>query len=96
MMRITFLLHLMRIFSIHLVIDVTISSFFVHCFLTSSLFFLFLIKSFCQGGSIPELLLSLLSSWKNALSHRPAVTYVNSAQVSAVTVCVLVACLLSL
>uniref|UniRef100_A0A803WGA5 Rho GTPase activating protein 12 n=1 Tax=Ficedula albicollis TaxID=59894 RepID=A0A803WGA5_FICAL len=41
--------------------------------------------SFCQGGSIPELLLSLLSSWKNALSHRPAVTYVNSAQVSAVS-----------
>ncbi|XP_064906615.1 rho GTPase-activating protein 12 isoform X10 [Columba livia] len=41
--------------------------------------------SFCQGGSIPELLLSLLSSWKNALSRRPAVTYVNSDQVSAVT-----------
>ncbi|XP_074385855.1 rho GTPase-activating protein 12 isoform X8 [Zonotrichia albicollis] len=41
--------------------------------------------SFCQGASIPELLLSLLSSWKNALSHRPAVTYVNSAQVSAIT-----------
>uniref|UniRef100_A0A8C3TYN9 Rho GTPase activating protein 12 n=1 Tax=Catharus ustulatus TaxID=91951 RepID=A0A8C3TYN9_CATUS len=41
--------------------------------------------SFCQGGSIPELLLSLLSSWKNALSHRPAVTYVNSAQVSAIS-----------
>ncbi|XP_068261053.1 rho GTPase-activating protein 12 isoform X4 [Nyctibius grandis] len=41
--------------------------------------------SFCQGGSIPELLLSLLSSWKNALSRRPAVTYVNSAQVSAIT-----------
>ncbi|XP_023775837.1 rho GTPase-activating protein 12 isoform X6 [Cyanistes caeruleus] len=41
--------------------------------------------SFCQGGSIPELLLSLLSSWKNVLSHRPAVTYVNSAQVSAIT-----------
>ncbi|XP_018861260.1 rho GTPase-activating protein 12 isoform X8 [Parus major] len=41
--------------------------------------------SFCQGSSIPELLLSLLSSWKNALSHRPAVTYVNSAQVSAIT-----------
>ncbi|XP_027504291.1 rho GTPase-activating protein 12 isoform X11 [Corapipo altera] len=41
--------------------------------------------SFCQVGSIPELLLSLLSSWKNALSRRPAVTYVNSAQVSAIT-----------
>ncbi|XP_065686566.1 rho GTPase-activating protein 12 isoform X9 [Patagioenas fasciata] len=41
--------------------------------------------SFCQGSSIPELLLSLLSSWKNALSRRPAVTYVNSDQVSAVT-----------
>ncbi|XP_054670635.1 rho GTPase-activating protein 12 isoform X9 [Grus americana] len=41
--------------------------------------------SFCQGGSIPELLLSLLSSWKNALSRRPAVTYVNSDQVSAIT-----------
>eukprot|EP00076_Gallus_gallus_P038558 XP_025004096.1 rho GTPase-activating protein 12 isoform X6 [Gallus gallus] len=41
--------------------------------------------SFCQGGSIPELLLSLLSSWKNALSRRPAVTYVNSAQVSAIS-----------
>ncbi|XP_074938608.1 rho GTPase-activating protein 12 isoform X5 [Phalacrocorax aristotelis] len=41
--------------------------------------------SFCQGGSIPELLLSLLSSWKNALSRRPAVTYVNSDQVSTIT-----------
>ncbi|XP_051466145.1 rho GTPase-activating protein 12 isoform X9 [Apus apus] len=41
--------------------------------------------SFCHGGSIPELLLSLLSSWKNALSRRPAVTYVNSDQVSAIT-----------
>ncbi|XP_069715485.1 rho GTPase-activating protein 12 isoform X7 [Phaenicophaeus curvirostris] len=41
--------------------------------------------SFCQGSSFPELLLSLLSSWKNALSRRPAVTYVNSDQVSAVT-----------
>ncbi|XP_052549764.1 rho GTPase-activating protein 12 isoform X6 [Tympanuchus pallidicinctus] len=41
--------------------------------------------SFCQGLSIPELLLSLLSSWKNALSRRPAVTYVNSAQVSALS-----------
>ncbi|XP_062473389.1 rho GTPase-activating protein 12 isoform X10 [Pezoporus occidentalis] len=41
--------------------------------------------SFCQGSSIPELLLSLLSSWKNALSRRPAVTYVNSDQVSAIT-----------
>ncbi|XP_053914659.1 rho GTPase-activating protein 12 isoform X5 [Cuculus canorus] len=41
--------------------------------------------SFCQGSSIPELLLSLLSSWKNALSRRPAVAYVNSDQVSAIT-----------
>ncbi|XP_061324139.1 rho GTPase-activating protein 12 isoform X9 [Pezoporus flaviventris] len=41
--------------------------------------------SFCQGSSIPELLLSLLSSWKNALGRRPAVTYVNSDQVSAIT-----------
>ncbi|XP_015708645.1 rho GTPase-activating protein 12 isoform X9 [Coturnix japonica] len=41
--------------------------------------------SFCLGGSIPELLLSLLSSWKNALSRRPAVTYVNSTQVSAIS-----------
>nr|XP_047932520.1 rho GTPase-activating protein 12 isoform X11 [Anser cygnoides] len=41
--------------------------------------------SFCQVGSIPELLLSLLSSWKNALSRRPAVTYVNSDRVSAIS-----------
>uniref|UniRef100_A0A7M4EJI1 Rho GTPase activating protein 12 n=1 Tax=Crocodylus porosus TaxID=8502 RepID=A0A7M4EJI1_CROPO len=41
--------------------------------------------SFCQRGSIPELLLSLLSSWKNALSRRPAVTYVNSDPVSAIS-----------
>ncbi|XP_062424927.1 rho GTPase-activating protein 12 isoform X5 [Rhea pennata] len=40
--------------------------------------------SFCQRSSIPELLLSLLSSWKNALSRRPAVTYVYSEQVSAI------------
>ncbi|XP_069912191.1 rho GTPase-activating protein 12 isoform X2 [Oryctolagus cuniculus] len=41
--------------------------------------------SFCQPGSISELLLSLLSSWKNSVSRRPAVTYVKCAPVSAVT-----------
>ncbi|XP_065438954.1 rho GTPase-activating protein 12 isoform X10 [Chrysemys picta bellii] len=41
--------------------------------------------SFCQWGLIPELLLSLFSSWKNALSGRPAVTYVNCDPVSAIT-----------
>uniref|UniRef100_A0A8B9UZF0 Rho GTPase activating protein 12 n=1 Tax=Anas zonorhyncha TaxID=75864 RepID=A0A8B9UZF0_9AVES len=41
--------------------------------------------SLCQVSSIPELLLSLLSSWKNALSRRPAVTYVNSDRVSAIS-----------
>lgn len=53
-------------------------------------FFPFSIKSFCQQGSVSELLLSLLSSWKNSVSRRPA--YVKSDPVSAVTVCVLVAC----
>ncbi|XP_020846135.1 rho GTPase-activating protein 12 isoform X7 [Phascolarctos cinereus] len=41
--------------------------------------------SFCPRGSIPELLLSLLSSWKDSVSRRPAVTSVNSDPVSAVT-----------
>uniref|UniRef100_A0A8C3BQ79 Rho GTPase activating protein 12 n=1 Tax=Cairina moschata TaxID=8855 RepID=A0A8C3BQ79_CAIMO len=41
--------------------------------------------SLCQVSSIPELLLSLLSSWKNTLSRRPAVTYVNSDRVSAIS-----------
>ncbi|XP_016082943.1 rho GTPase-activating protein 12 isoform X8 [Ornithorhynchus anatinus] len=41
--------------------------------------------SFCPQGSIPELLLSLLSSWKNSISRRPAVTYVNPGPVSAIT-----------
>ncbi|XP_067398695.1 rho GTPase-activating protein 12 isoform X1 [Emydura macquarii macquarii] len=41
--------------------------------------------SFCQRGLIPELLLSLFSSWKNVLSRRPAVTYVNCDPVSAIT-----------
>ncbi|XP_038611481.1 rho GTPase-activating protein 12 isoform X4 [Tachyglossus aculeatus] len=41
--------------------------------------------SLCPQGSIPELLLSLLSSWKNSVSRRPAVTYVNPGPVSAIT-----------
>ncbi|XP_068942554.1 rho GTPase-activating protein 12 isoform X2 [Petaurus breviceps papuanus] len=41
--------------------------------------------SFCPRGSIPELLLSLLSSWKDSVSRRPAVTSINSDPVSAVT-----------
>ncbi|XP_074841065.1 rho GTPase-activating protein 12 isoform X5 [Carettochelys insculpta] len=41
--------------------------------------------SFCQWSLIPELLLSLFSSWKNALSGRPAVTYVNCDPVSTIT-----------
>ncbi|XP_078185964.1 rho GTPase-activating protein 12 isoform X9 [Callithrix jacchus] len=41
--------------------------------------------SFCQQGSVSELLLSLLSSWKNSVRHRPAVAYVKSDPVSAVT-----------
>ncbi|XP_056656038.1 rho GTPase-activating protein 12 isoform X11 [Monodelphis domestica] len=42
--------------------------------------------SFCPRGSIPELLLSLLSSWKDSVTRRPAVTSVNSDHpVSAVT-----------
>ena len=56
------------------------------------IFFPFPIKSFCRQGSVSELLLSLLSSWTNSVSRRPAVAHVKSAPVSAVTVCVLVAC----
>nr|XP_045255737.1 rho GTPase-activating protein 12 isoform X14 [Macaca fascicularis] len=41
--------------------------------------------SFCQQGSVSELLLSLLSSWKNSVRRRPAVAYVKSDPVSAVT-----------
>uniref|UniRef100_A0A8D1A860 Rho GTPase-activating protein 12 n=1 Tax=Sus scrofa TaxID=9823 RepID=A0A8D1A860_PIG len=41
--------------------------------------------SFCHQGSVSELLLSLLSSWKNSVSRRPAVAYVKSDPVSAVT-----------
>ncbi|XP_062954906.1 rho GTPase-activating protein 12 isoform X3 [Cynocephalus volans] len=41
--------------------------------------------SFCQQGSVSELLLSLLSSWKNSVSRRPAVAYVKSDPVSTVT-----------
>uniref|UniRef100_A0A4W2CJF9 Rho GTPase-activating protein 12 n=1 Tax=Bos indicus x Bos taurus TaxID=30522 RepID=A0A4W2CJF9_BOBOX len=41
--------------------------------------------SFCQQGSVSELLLSLLSSWKISVRRRPAVAYVKSDPVSAVT-----------
>ncbi|XP_037693866.1 rho GTPase-activating protein 12 isoform X3 [Choloepus didactylus] len=41
--------------------------------------------SFCQQGSVSELLLLLLTSWKNSVSRRSAVAYVKSAPVSAVT-----------
>ncbi|XP_078519475.1 rho GTPase-activating protein 12 isoform X6 [Lissotriton helveticus] len=41
--------------------------------------------SFCTRCSIPELLLSLLATWKNSLSPRSAVTYVNSGPASAVS-----------
>ncbi|XP_028352298.1 rho GTPase-activating protein 12 isoform X12 [Physeter macrocephalus] len=41
--------------------------------------------SFCRQGSVSELLLSLLSSWTDSVSRRPAVAYVKSAPVSAVT-----------
>ncbi|XP_042188542.1 rho GTPase-activating protein 12b isoform X9 [Callorhinchus milii] len=39
--------------------------------------------SFYHQSSIPELLLSLLATWKSAVKRRPAVTYVNCATVSA-------------
>nr|XP_040132654.1 rho GTPase-activating protein 12 isoform X6 [Ictidomys tridecemlineatus] len=41
--------------------------------------------SFCQQGSVSEFFLSLLSSWKNSVKRRPAVAYVKSDPVSAVT-----------
>nr|XP_058914290.1 rho GTPase-activating protein 12 isoform X8 [Kogia breviceps] len=41
--------------------------------------------SLCRQGSVSELLLSLLSSWTDSVSRRPAVAYVKSAPVSAVT-----------
>ncbi|XP_072811306.1 rho GTPase-activating protein 12 isoform X6 [Vicugna pacos] len=41
--------------------------------------------SLCRQGSASELLLSLLSSWKDSVRRRPAVACVKSAPVSAVT-----------
>uniref|UniRef100_UPI00398EAC5B rho GTPase-activating protein 12b isoform X3 n=1 Tax=Pristiophorus japonicus TaxID=55135 RepID=UPI00398EAC5B len=41
--------------------------------------------SFYHWSSVPELLLSLLASWKSAVKCRPAVTYVNCPTVSTAT-----------
>lgn len=40
-------------------------------------------KSYYRSGSIPELLLTLLSSWKRSVKPRPAVSYVNCRPVQA-------------
>ncbi|XP_062415122.1 rho GTPase-activating protein 12b isoform X3 [Pungitius pungitius] len=39
--------------------------------------------SHCRSGSIPELLLALLSNWKRSVKPRPAVSYVNCRPVQA-------------
>lgn len=45
------------------------------------------LKSYYRSGSIPELLLTLLSNWKRSVKPRPAVSYVNCRPVQAAAVC---------
>ncbi len=52
-----------------------------------SLLDLSLLKSYYRSGSIPELLLTLLSNWKRSVKPRPAVSYVNCRPVQAAAVC---------
>lgn len=52
-----------------------------------TIFFLFPTKSFSIRAHSLVFLLSLLSSWKNSVSHGPVVPYVQSDPVSSITVC---------
>lgn len=47
------------------------------------------LKSYCRSGLLPELLLTLLSSWKHSVKPRPAVSYMNCQPVQAAAVCLL-------
>lgn len=53
----------------------------------SFLLLLLLLKSYYRSGSIPELLLTLLSNWKRSVKPRPAVSYVRSGPAQAAAVC---------
>lgn len=55
--------------------------------LSSPLVLLSSLKSYYRSGSIPELLLTLLSNWKRSVKPRPAVSYVNCRPVQAAAVC---------
>lgn len=46
-------------------------------------------KSYYRSSSIPELLLTLLSSWKSSVKPRPAVAFVSCRPVQAAAVCLL-------
>lgn len=58
-------------------------------------FLLFSLKSYYRSDSIPELLLTLLSSWKHSVKPRPAVSYVNCRPGQAAAVCSLSLCMRS-
>lgn len=47
----------------------------------------FFLKSYYRSGLLPELLLTLLSSWKRSVKPRPAVSYTNCQAVQAAAVC---------
>ncbi|XP_005756034.1 rho GTPase-activating protein 9-like [Pundamilia nyererei] len=51
--------------------------------------------SYYRSDSIPELLLTLLSSWKHSVKPRPAVSYVNCRPGQAAAVCSLSLCMRS-
>lgn len=57
------------------------------CLFLSSPLLLLPLKSYYRSGSIPELLLTLLSNWKHSVKPRPAVSYVNCRPVQAAAVC---------
>lgn len=52
----------------------------------------FFLKSYYRSGLLPELLLTLLSSWKHSVKPRPAVSYTNCQAVQAAAVCPLCCC----
>lgn len=88
-------------FSIPFISVLFLSSSFLlslHCHLCSEMCPLFIasvpllssfLKSYYRSGSIPELLLTLLSNWKRSVKPRPAVSYVNCRPVQAASVCAL-------
>ncbi|KAF3836164.1 hypothetical protein F7725_028722, partial [Dissostichus mawsoni] len=79
-------------FSICTIFVLFLSSSFLHihlsschlcCEMSSSVPLLSFLKSYYRSGSIPELLLTLLSNWKRSVKPRPAVSYVNCRPVQA-------------